>query len=65
MKSVMTPGQTFAYRVLLIIIFIPWMLWHIGKTGVTEFRSFCWYTFWSEPRILWGEWIDTFRRGEP
>lgn len=60
----MTPTQKFFFRALMIVIFVPYMLWHIGKTGVNEFRSFCWYTFWSEPRICWEEWLDAFRRGE-
>lgn len=60
-----TRGRTFAFRVLMVAIFIPYMIWNVGKTGVKEFRSFCWYTFWSEPRICWDDWISAFRRGEP
>lgn len=55
----------FIFRALLIIGFVPIGLWTIAATGVKEFRSFCWRTFWSEPRIYWSEWIDAFRRGQP
>lgn len=54
-----------AFRALMIVILIPYMIWNIGKTAVKEFRSFCWYTLWSGPRICWEEWINAFRRGGP
>lgn len=61
----MTRHQIFAFRVLLVIVFVPWMLWNIGKTGVNEFRGLCWHTFWSEPRMCWEDWISAFRKGKP